>query len=177
LDFLPDQPKINGKKKGREAYLGDVAKEDFGGSFDALEADDDARAPARLRELHAGGVDPHAGAAHVRRAPLVRTRVALDGAARQTGEFHRVAREGDPCDARVQRGEEERLEQRGFACVRVELRRRGVLLTRLNEPRREERGEEVVSQDVDVADRRGGDVVLVVSRRSGSDVRDEMNEG
>ena len=107
------------KTDGGGAYLGDVTEEDFGGSFDALEAHDDAGAPARLCELHASGVDPYAGAAHVRSAPLVRTRVALDGAARETREFHRVAREGDACDARVQCGEKERLEQRGLACVRV----------------------------------------------------------
>jgi len=158
-------------------YLGDVAEEDFGGGFDALEAHDDAGAPARLGELHAGGVHPHAGAAHVRRAPLVCARVALDRAARQTREFHRVAGEGDACDARVQCCEQERLEQRGLAGVRVEFWCRGGL-TRLDEPRRGERGEEVVPQDVDVADRRGGDVVLMSCRvEKGRREFGRMNEG
>lgn len=113
-------PVVSNGWKG-EAHFGDVAEEDFGGRFDALEAHDDAGAPARLGELHAGGVHPHACAAHVRRAPLVCARVALDGAAREAREFHRVAREGDARDARVQRCEQECFEQRGLACVRVEL--------------------------------------------------------
>ena len=54
----------------------------------------------------------------------------------------------------------------------------------MDEPRRGERGEEVVPQDVDVADRRGGDVVLgVVSqerrgkRAGGLDLDVRMNGG
>ena len=113
-------PVVSNGWKG-EAHFGDVAEKDFGGRFDALEAHDDAGAPARLGELHAGGVHPHACAAHVRRAPLVCARVALDGAAREAREFHRVAREGDARDARVERCEQERFEQRGLASVRVEL--------------------------------------------------------
>ncbi len=64
---------------------------------------------------------PHARAAHVRRAPLVRARVPRDCAARGARKLDRVAREGDARDARVQRGEQERFEQRGLARVRVEL--------------------------------------------------------
>jgi hypothetical protein len=64
---------------------------------------------------------PHARSAHIRRAPLVRPRVPLDRAARDARKFHRVTREGDACDARVQSREQERFEQRVFARVRVEL--------------------------------------------------------
>ena len=103
-------------------YLRDVAQEHLGGRLDALKADDDAGAPSRLRELHARGVHPHPRPAHIRRAPFVRPRVPLDRPARDPRKFHRVAREGDARDARVQRREEERLEQRVFARVRVEFR-------------------------------------------------------
>jgi hypothetical protein len=53
---------------------------------------------------------PHARSAHISRAPLVRTRVPLDRAARDARKFYRVTWEGDACDARVQSREQERFE-------------------------------------------------------------------
>jgi hypothetical protein len=75
-----------------------------------------------------------------------------------------VPRERNARDVWVQRGEEQRLQQRRLARVRVQLWRcRGtllLLLPDLDQSRGSERGEEVGAQDTDVADRRGGDVVL-----------------
>jgi hypothetical protein len=63
------------------------------------------------------------------------------------------------CDARIQCSEQERLEQRWFACMHVQFGCRSAL-SDLDEPGGRERGEEVVAQDADIADRRGRYVVL-----------------
>lgn len=135
------------------ADLGDVAQEHFGG-LDAPKAHHDAGAPALLGKHHARRVHPHPRAAHVSRPPLVRARVPFYCAARHAGVLDRPPRQRNERDARVQRREEERLEQLGLVRMCV---RRG-----WDEPCGLERGEEVVAQDLDVADRRGGDVVLGV---------------
>lgn len=137
------------KKKNQEADLGDVAQVHFG-SLDAPEAHYNPGAPARLGELYARRVHPHPCAAHVLRSPLMRARVPFRRSTRPGSELDRVPR--DPRDARVQRCEKESLEQLRLARVRVWLCR--------DEPRGLKRGEEIIAQEGDVADRRSGDVVL-----------------
>lgn len=137
------------KQKNQEADLGDVAQVHFG-SLDAPEAHYNPGAPARLGELDARRVHPHPCAAHVLRPPLMRARVPFRRSTRPGSELDRVPR--DPRDARVQRCEKESLEQLRLARVRVWLCR--------DEPCGLKRGEEIVAQEGDVADRRSGDVVL-----------------
>jgi hypothetical protein len=97
---------------------------------------------------------PHTFTPHVRRAPFVRARFLRDRPARDARIFDCLGREGDVRDARIQRGEQERLEQRWFACMHVQFGCRSAL-SDLDEPGGRERGEEVVAQDADIADRRG----------------------
>ncbi len=92
----------------------------------------------------------------------MRARFFRDGPVRGLRILDCVGREGDTCDARIQCSEEERLEQRWFARIYVQLGCRGALPD-LNKPCGRERREEVIAQDADIADRRGGDVVLVQS--------------
>ena len=58
------------------------------------------------------------------------------------------------CNARIQSSEQERLEQRWFACMHVQFGCRGAL-TDFDEPGGRERGKEVIAQDADIADCRG----------------------
>ena len=109
---------------------------------------------------------PYTCTAHVLRAPFVRARFSRDGSARKARKLDCVAREGDMCDVRVQRGEQERLEQRWLARVHVQLWRCGALPD-LDEPGGRERGEEIIAQDTDIADCRGGYVVLIQGRTVG----------
>jgi hypothetical protein len=136
-----------------KADLGDVPQEQFGG-LDAPEAHHDAGTPARLRELHAGGVHPNPLATHVLRAPLARAGVPLYSAACNERVLDRLPRQRDACNTGVQRGEQERREQLGFGLARIRVWRK------CDQPCGLERGEEVSAQDGDVADRRSGDVVL-----------------
>ena len=97
---------------------------------------------------------PHAFAPHVLRAPFMRARFFRDCPARDARVFDGVGREGDMCDARIQRSEQERFEQCWFVCMHVQFGCRCVLYD-LDEPGGRERGEEVVAQHADIADRRG----------------------
>lgn len=97
---------------------------------------------------------PNTFTPHVRRAPFVSARFFRDCSARDTRIFDCVGREGDVSDARIQRSEQERLEQRWFACMHVQFRCRSAL-SDLDEPGGRERGEKVVAQDANIADRRG----------------------
>lgn len=58
------------------------------------------------------------------------------------------------CDARIQSSEQKRLEQRRLACMHIQFGRRSAL-SDLDEPGGRERGEKVVAQDADIADRTG----------------------
>jgi hypothetical protein len=89
----------------------------------------------------------------------VRTRFSRDSSAREARKLDSMSRKGDVCDLRVQRSEQERLEQRWLPRMHVQLWRRGAL-TDLNEPGGCKRGKEVIAQSADIADRRGRDVVL-----------------
>jgi hypothetical protein len=97
---------------------------------------------------------PYTFTPHVLRAPFVSARFFRDRPARDARIFDCVGWEGDVCDARIQRSEQERLEQRRFACMHVQFGCRSAL-SDLDEPGGRERGEEVVAQDTDIADRRG----------------------
>jgi hypothetical protein len=133
--------------------LGDVPQVHFGG-LDAPEAHYDTGAPARLRELHARGVHPYPLAAHVPRAPLARAHFTLYSAACNARVLDCVPRQRNARDSWVQCGEQEGLEQLRFGLARI------CFWRGRDKPCGLERGEEVLAQDSDVADCRGGYVVL-----------------